>query len=88
MPATNGGRTRWLPECSVAFPKRFDAEPHLPENQTIGLSLLTAHELRLLGSGLGRAWPTEETACFENLVEAIDEADLRLVRNRESSDEG
>ena len=45
--------------------------------------LLTEHELKLLGEGFSRAWPVDETPCFEGLIQAIDEADRALRRERE-----
>ena len=48
------------------------------------VSSFTEHELRLLGLGLGRVWPTEETPHFQRLLEAIDEADERLSQDRQN----
>ena len=41
-------------------------------------ALLTASELTRLGMGFDRAWPVDETPCFEGLLLAIDEADRKL----------
>jgi hypothetical protein len=48
------------------------------------VALLTSEELRLLGSAFNRAWPVDETACFSQLLQAIDEADRQLVRERDA----
>jgi hypothetical protein len=44
----------------------------------VAIGLLTEHDLALLGEGFNRAWPIDETPCFEELIKAIDEADRAL----------
>jgi hypothetical protein len=50
----------------------------------VAVGLLTEHELALLGEGFNRAWPIDETPCFEDLLKAIDEAD-RAFRSQQES---
>jgi hypothetical protein len=65
----------------------LDAEHFVSDKPTVAGNMLTEHELRLLGSGLAHAWPAEEALCFEALLEAIDEADLRHLQDRQGSGE-
>jgi len=44
--------------------------------------LLTQRDLDVLGQGFKRLWPIEETPCFSTLLRAIEEADLKLQRER------
>lgn len=55
----------------------------LPNHRIVAVGLLTEHELDLLGDGFSRAWPVDETPCFTGLLEAIDEADRELWRERD-----
>lgn len=41
----------------------------------VAIGLLTARDLDLLGAGFRRAYPIEDTPCFEELLRAIDEAE-------------
>jgi hypothetical protein len=49
----------------------------------VAVGLLTDHDLGLLGDGFNRAWPVDEVPCFTGLLEAIDEADRELWRERD-----
>lgn len=49
----------------------------------VAIGLLTREDLMTLGSAFNRAWPVDEAPCFEGLLEAIDEADRRLWRERD-----
>jgi hypothetical protein len=49
----------------------------------VAIGLLTEHDLALLGEGFSRAWPIDETPCFEDLIKAIDEADRALRSQQE-----
>lgn len=49
----------------------------------MAVGLLTEHDLALLGEGFNRAWPIDETPCFEDLIKAIDEADRTLRSEQE-----
>jgi hypothetical protein len=42
--------------------------------------LLTQREVELLGHGFSRLWPVDDTRCFQELLQAIDDADLELGR--------
>lgn len=43
----------------------------------VAIGLLTARDLDLLGAGFRRAYPIENTPCFEELLRAIDDAEDR-----------
>lgn len=45
----------------------------------VAIGLLTARDLDLLGAGFRRAYPIEDTACFEELLKAIDRADSQRM---------
>jgi len=44
----------------------------------VAIGLLTEHELQLLGQGFDRAFPINDDNAFEDLLRAIDEAELEL----------
>ena len=51
----------------------------MPESpQIVAIGLLTQYELELLGQGFDRAFPINNELVFEDLLRAIDEADLKL----------
>lgn len=52
----------------------------------VAIGLLTQQELTLLGPTFNRAWPVDEAPCFTGLLEAIDEADRELWRERDRSE--
>jgi hypothetical protein len=52
----------------------------------VAIGLLTKEDLTTLGSAFNRAWSVDEAPCFEGLLEAIDEADRRLWRERDAKD--
>ena len=54
----------------------------------MAVGLLTAHELQLLGVGFSRAWPIDDTPCFEGLLEAIDAAEREMWRGRDEETAG
>jgi hypothetical protein len=54
-------------------------------NQIIAVGLLTQSDLDRLGSQFSRAWPVNETPCFNSLLQAIDEADRDLWREQDQS---
>ena len=53
------------------------------ENRIIAVGLLTRRDLDRLGSNLARVWPVEEAPGFEELLEAIDQADRQLQANQQ-----
>jgi hypothetical protein len=60
----------------------------LAAQRIVAVGLLTEYELHLLGTGFSRAWPVDETPCFEGLLEAIDKADRELWRERDCAGSG
>ena len=52
----------------------------------VAIGLLTQDDLTRLGSAFDRAWPVNEAPCFQGLLEAIDEADRALWRDRDRRD--
>ena len=44
----------------------------------VAVGLLTQNELRVLGPAFDRAWPVDEAPEFDELLNAIDEADRKL----------
>ena len=50
------------------------------DERIVAIGLLTKRDLRLLGPAFDRAWPVEDSAQFEALLRAIDEADLALAQ--------
>ena len=52
-------------------------------DRIVAVALLTEREVQLLGSDFNRLWPVDETPCFSQLLQAIDEADRDLWRQRD-----
>ena len=50
----------------------------MANERIVAVGLLTQREVELLGQGFSRLWPVDETPCFTDLLEAIDEADREL----------
>jgi hypothetical protein len=50
----------------------------LPKERIVAVGLLTQREVELLGHGFSRLWPVDDTPCFQDLLQAIDEADAEL----------
>ena len=50
----------------------------MPQERIVAVGLLTQIDLNLLGPAFTRAWPVENKPVFEQLVQAIDEADREL----------
>ena len=44
----------------------------------VAVGLLSQRDVDLLGNGFSRLWPVDETPCFTDLLQAIDEADREL----------
>ncbi len=44
----------------------------------VAVGLLTQRDVDVLGHGFSRLWPVDETPCFSDLLQAIDEADREL----------
>ena len=50
----------------------------MAKERIVAVGLLTQREVELLGHGFSRLWPVDETPCFQELLQAIDDADLEL----------
>ena len=48
----------------------------------VAVGLLTQRDVDVLGHGFSRLWPVDETPCFSDLLQAIDEADRELRREQ------
>lgn len=70
--------------AQVRLSNRTFGDPHLSQQRIVAIGLLTEHDLALLGEGFNRAWPIDETPCFEDLIKAIDEADRALCSEQKS----
>ena len=55
-------------------------QSHDMSERIVAIGLLTKRDLKLLGPTFDRAWPVEEASEFDDLVRAIDEAELKLCR--------
>jgi hypothetical protein len=62
-----GKPTPWLHQ-----PKRGESEH---KGRIVAVALLTQEHLDMLGSSLRKVYRIDETACFPELLEAIDQAD-------------
>ncbi len=60
----------------------------MSEKRIVALCLVTQAELELLGPSFRRAFPIDEVPCFGELLEAIDEADRKLWRERDAQSNG
>ena len=58
----------------------------MPKEQIVAVGLLTARDVGLLGQQFHRIWPVDEAPCFQGLLEAIDEADREMWRERDRSE--
>lgn len=71
-----------LPESRlVGVPGGRFGDP-LAWERVVAVGLLTQRELDLLGPSFTRAWPLDESPCFAELIQAIDEADKEMRRVR------
>lgn len=57
----------------------------MAEHRIVAVGLLTQPELDLLGQSFTRLWPVDEAPHFDDLIKAIDRADLEL---RETDKDG
>jgi hypothetical protein len=55
----------------------------VPRDRIIAVGLLTQHDIEVLGQGFSRLWPVDETPCFTDLLQAIDDADRELEKHSE-----
>lgn len=57
----------------------------MPKDRIVAVGLLTQRDVDVLGAGFKRLWPVDETPCFSQLLQAIDEADRDLWRARDEA---
>ena len=57
----------------------------MTDPRIIAVGLLTQNDVRLLGPTFDRLWPVEDTPCFSELLQKIDEADRELGRELDQS---
>ena len=57
----------------------------LIDDRVVAVGLLTNAELRALGQSFAGAWPVDRSSSFDGLLQAIDEADRELWRERDRS---
>ena len=55
----------------------------MAKERIVAVGLLTQREVELLGHGFSRLWPVDDTPCFQELLQAIDDADRDLSRSHE-----
>ncbi|HEV2125061.1 MAG TPA: hypothetical protein VGW38_20115 [Chloroflexota bacterium] len=53
----------------------------------VAIALVTQSELDQLGTAFRRAYPIEDGPCFAGLLQAIDEADRELWRERDGEEQ-
>ena len=59
----------------------------MPKDRIIAVGLLTQQDINVLGQGFSRLWPVDETPCFTDLLQAIDDTDRELEKNSEMTAE-
>ena len=55
----------------------------MDDDRIVAVGLLTERHMRILGPTLAHVWPVDEAPCFTGLLEAIDEADRAVWRDRD-----
>ena len=55
----------------------------MAEERIVAVGLLTQRDVEVLGHGFSRLWPVDQTPCFTDLLQAIDEADEELKRSHD-----
>lgn len=58
----------------------------MARDRIVAVGLLTQRDLDALGHGFDRVWPVDQTPCFSRLLQAIDEADRDLWRDRDEAE--
>lgn len=58
----------------------------MAKERIVAVGLLTQRDVEALGKGFERLWPLDETPCFSMLLQAIDEADRELWRERDAAE--
>lgn len=57
----------------------------MESRRIVAVGLLTKEDVALLGPAFDRLWPVDETPCFSQLLQRIDEADRDLQRERDEA---
>ena len=57
----------------------------MPSERIVAVALLTTRDVQLLGRTFDRLWPVEDAPCFSGLLQAIDEADRQVWRERDAN---
>lgn len=57
----------------------------MTSKRIVAVGLLTREDVQLLGPTFDRLWPVEDTPCFSQLLQAIDDADRELWRERDQA---
>ncbi|MBA3678362.1 MAG: hypothetical protein H0W74_13335 [Sphingosinicella sp.] len=57
----------------------------MAKERIVAIGLLTSRDVEMLGDSFNRLWPVEETPCFSQLIQAIDEAERDLWRDRDKA---
>jgi hypothetical protein len=57
----------------------------MTQDRIVAVGLLTQRDVDVLGTNFRHLWPIDEAPCFSQLLEAIDEADRDLWRERDAS---
>lgn len=55
----------------------------MAKDRIIAVGLLTQRDVDVLGQGFSRLWPVDETPCFADLLQAIDDSDRELQQKPE-----
>jgi hypothetical protein len=56
----------------------------MAHGRIVAVGLLTQRDVDVLGANFRHLWPIDEAPCFSQLLQAIDEADRELWRERDS----
>ena len=57
----------------------------MAKEKIVAVGLLTQRDVDTLGCAFDRLWPVDETPCFSQLLQAIDEADREVWRARDEA---
>ena len=53
------------------------------KERIVAVALLTQRQVDRLGNSLQQSWPIDDTPCFTGLLQAIDEAERDVWRDRD-----
>ena len=56
----------------------------MADERIVAVGLLTRNDVKLLGPTFDRLWPVEDTPCFSELLQQIDEADRESQRQADA----